>query len=173
MPNYVTEYLEELVRLGLVRFKSEYPAPVLIGLGLVATLQDKRATAERASTIFTNTANLDGEIVTASLAGRVWFIERRGRKGGAALTVGRSAENDLVIPEYSLSRNHCAFGYDYKGVFVTDLGSTNGTFVEGRRLEPRTENAHLNSGDELILGRYKFRFQTNEAFVRQLSTYRG
>ncbi len=65
------------------------------------------------------------------------------------LVVGRGRGADLVIHEGTISRAHAALGYGEKGFFVQDLGSTNGTFVNGHRLE----RAALGDGDEVQLGK--------------------
>lgn len=53
--------------------------------------------------------------------------------------------------EYGVSRRHCRLRRRGKQVVVTDLGSSNGTFLNGERLVPQ-HDAVLHSGDELILG---------------------
>lgn len=61
------------------------------------------------------------------------------------VTVGRSPNNDLVIKHDSVSRTHCRLEVS-KGVFyVTDLGSSNGTFIDGQKLEPEKRTAFLST----------------------------
>jgi pSer/pThr/pTyr-binding forkhead associated (FHA) protein/tetratricopeptide (TPR) repeat protein len=56
------------------------------------------------------------------------------------LTVGREAGNDLVVADKGVSRQHCRFFLDAQGTaFVEDLGSANGVFVDGQRIEQATE----------------------------------
>src|SRR3712207_2662724 len=61
---------------------------------------------------------------------------------GGALSVGRGQDNDWVLvdpgPTPTVSRRHCRFAVGPEGATVTDLGSTNGTRVDGRPLAPRT-----------------------------------
>ena len=54
---------------------------------------------------------------------------------GQTLTVGRTAPADLILDGNDVSRRHCEFRIGRGGVLVTDLGSTNGTFVDGRKIE--------------------------------------
>jgi hypothetical protein len=49
-------------------------------------------------------------------------------------TVGRAAGNTLVIPDGSLSAQHCEIHVNGPEVIVRDLGSRNGTFVNGAKL---------------------------------------
>ena len=64
-------------------------------------------------------------------------------------TVGRSALADLVVDAPFLSRVHCRLTACADSLEVEDLQSTNGTFVNGRRVERAT----LKDGDRLVLGR--------------------
>jgi len=54
------------------------------------------------------------------------------------ITVGRTAENDIVLPADSVSRSHIRIRRDGDRVTVTDLRSSNGTLLEGERLLPQT-----------------------------------
>ncbi|MCG8653348.1 MAG: GGDEF domain-containing protein [Pirellulales bacterium] len=69
-------------------------------------------------------------------------------------TVGRDALADLVVPDHSVSRRHAELVRHELGFFVRDLGSTNGTFVNGQLVEEQ----QLNSGDTIRFGSFLFRF---------------
>ena len=71
------------------------------------------------------------------------------------LVIGRGRTADLVLSEATISRAHAAIGYEQGDFFVQDLGSTNGTGVNGKR-EPRTA---LCNGDEVQLGKLLFLFK--------------
>lgn len=70
------------------------------------------------------------------------------------LVIGRGRSADLVLSEPTISRAHAAIGFEDGEFFVQDLGSTNGTGVNGQR-EPRTS---LSDGDEVQLGKLALRF---------------
>ncbi len=75
------------------------------------------------------------------------------RVDSVGTTVGRSAESSHQILDATVSRRHAMFLVDAKGgVHVTDLGSTNGTYVEGDRLTPGTPR-RLADGERVQLGR--------------------
>ncbi len=67
---------------------------------------------------------------------------------GRALVIGRAAPSDLEIPDPGLSRQHARFLWDDTGIWVEDLGSTNGTKKNG---EPITR-AKLLAGDQVAIG---------------------
>ena len=63
-------------------------------------------------------------------------------------SVGRIAENQLHIPEDSVSSQHAEILFENANFYVRDLNSTNGTFVNGSK----TESAVLKHGDEVRFG---------------------
>ena len=68
---------------------------------------------------------------------------------GAIKTVGRATRADFVVDAALVSRIHCRLTANDSTVEVVDLSSTNGTFVNDRRVK----NAMLSSGDRLRVGR--------------------
>ncbi len=74
-----------------------------------------------------------------------------------ALTVGRGADNDLPLDgDEFASAHHARFEPRRDGVYVEDIGSTNGTFVNGIRL---TTNRRLVPGDVVRIGETDLRFE--------------
>jgi ABC transport system ATP-binding/permease protein len=68
---------------------------------------------------------------------------------GSVKTVGRSTAADYVVDAALVSRVHCQLTPTADSLHVQDLGSTNGTFVNGRRIT----TAELKPGDTLSVGR--------------------
>jgi len=66
-------------------------------------------------------------------------LEKRARANAFALmvTVGRAANNDIVIPDPSVSKFHASLARDEAGRWTITDWSTNGTWVDGERLLPR------------------------------------
>ena len=83
----------------------------------------------------------------------------RVRIGPAGLTIGRVAGADLVLAGPDLSRRHCRLEQDRSGVLLTDLGSTNGTFAGGRRIE---RPVHLRNGSRFRLASRMFRYEQRD-----------
>lgn len=68
----------------------------------------------------------------------------------ARFVIGRSADCDLPIADKKISRQHAAIAREAERCFLADLGSRNGTFLNGQRLGP--ERRLLSHGDEIQLG---------------------
>jgi pSer/pThr/pTyr-binding forkhead associated (FHA) protein len=75
---------------------------------------------------------------------------------GSVRTLGRAVRADFVVDASLVSRLHCRFTVrEDDALVVEDLGSTNGTFVNGRKVR----EAQLDSGDELGIGRVTLRVE--------------
>src|SRR5258705_12251173 len=70
------------------------------------------------------------------------------------LTVGRATDSDLSIPSLSLSRRHARLVARVGGFMVEDLGSRNGTFVNGTQITGATP---ITTGDEIRCGDVRIR----------------
>ena len=68
---------------------------------------------------------------------------------GNELTIGRDASNPISINDGEVSRRHASLSLHGSGYVLQDLGSTNGTFINGRRL---TVPQVLNPGDTVAFG---------------------
>ena len=78
---------------------------------------------------------------------------------GARLTVGRGPSNDLVLADKTASRRHAVFERLAAGWSVADVGSTNGTTVNGQYVDqPRP----LFSGDEIVIGDTRLIYHSGE-----------
>lgn len=72
---------------------------------------------------------------------------------GTLKTMGRAPRADFVVDAALVSRVHCRFTLNSSNELVLeDLGSTNGTFVNGKKVAKAT----LNAGDKLTIGRVEF-----------------
>ncbi|MEW6020462.1 MAG: FHA domain-containing protein [Pseudomonadota bacterium] len=75
-------------------------------------------------------------------------------KGGA--TIGRSPSSQIVLPDEYVSSTHARIFARKQFLFLEDLGSTNGTFVDGRRLEGEHQ---IKPGQEIVIGDTIFRYE--------------
>ena len=75
---------------------------------------------------------------------------------GSVKTIGRTARADFIVDAALISRIHCRLTADRSDqLVVEDLGSTNGTLVNGKRIE----RVVLRPGDRLTVGRVEFDVQ--------------
>jgi diguanylate cyclase (GGDEF)-like protein len=88
-------------------------------------------------------------------------IGRRVALGTSAFEIGRSSKTELFIDQESISRHHARITFDGAGFLITDLGSTNGTFVNDAPVSARRE-AKLQDGDQIQIGRSILKFMTGE-----------
>jgi len=73
-----------------------------------------------------------------------------------SLTVGRSAENDIALADDFASARHARFEPRRDGVWVSDAGSTNGTYVNGTKL---SKPHRLEPGDVIRVGGTDLRYE--------------
>jgi pSer/pThr/pTyr-binding forkhead associated (FHA) protein len=90
------------------------------------------------------------------------------------IDLGRTPNNDVVIPDVTVSKLHCYF--ERKGTLFTliDAGSRNGTFIDDDKVPTRGqgEPVALKTGDNLTIGSVRARFVNAESlqtFIRMLT----
>ncbi len=89
--------------------------------------------------------------------------------GDRAITIGRSSEADVMIPDKRASRVHCGIRLWDGEFYIKDLKSRNGTFVNGNAIDM----AKLNPGDQIRVGGCVFSFESepgkgNETILREI-----
>jgi pSer/pThr/pTyr-binding forkhead associated (FHA) protein len=73
---------------------------------------------------------------------------------GEQMTIGRSPDAEVFLDDVTVSRNHALLVRRRDGLYIDDLGSLNGTYVNRRRIESHK----LQNGDELQVGKYKLTY---------------
>ncbi len=69
--------------------------------------------------------------------------------------VGRDPKNGVALENVGVSRRHCQFTCENGRFFVEDLGSSNGTFIQGKRIR----KAEVSNGDEVNVGKFTLLFE--------------
>jgi hypothetical protein len=121
---------------------------------------------------------VDVELTVDESFGTGWFeIEGRFREGAGGagagslvlptgdrftleehlISIGRRPESNIVLADPNVSRNHAEIRPQGDGFLLVDLGSTNGTKVNGVRIDQRM----LADGDELTFGNTRMRFEAS------------
>ncbi len=154
-------YTEEVIDLDVATFQEAHPHPVLLhrpeGVadppGFRTDLTDPGATRLEIATDLVTHPEL-----------RVLPLEKReGTLFEHRICVGRTRNNDIVLPYAKISKFHAYFTWSEEGdrYFITDPGSTNGTFVNGNRLT-QLERIEVKDRTVVSFSRYHFRFHSPE-----------
>ena len=73
--------------------------------------------------------------------------------GPGNTVAGRGGECGIFLADVTVSREHARFSVDANGLSMTDLGSTNGTYVNSNRRDA----GKLTEGDEIMIGKFHLR----------------
>jgi pSer/pThr/pTyr-binding forkhead associated (FHA) protein len=91
-----------------------------------------------------------------------WLVAANGRRAGRDTRLARSTaigrdglRNDLVLDDSTVSAEHARIRLENGRFVLYDLGSTNGTFLNGHRIQKQT----LIDGDEIAIGRTRLVFK--------------
>lgn len=122
-------------------------------------LSDPAYTAGQEGTAAHPTELLCGE---GSTGGRLCYQGQKGLEdfilGEGDFLIGKKRQEvDGYLPERTVSRIHARIEKDGEDYYLEDLNSTNGTFLNGQRLEYR-QKAKLAVGDRILLGNVEYRF---------------
>jgi hypothetical protein len=94
-------------------------------------------------------------------AGAALVVRSGGGRAGESFTVdrdrmsiGRTPDAAVFLDDVTVSRNHALIVRRDDGLYIDDLGSLNGTYVNRRRIESHK----LDDGDEIQVGKYKLSY---------------
>ena len=92
--------------------------------------------------------------------------------GPSMLTIGRAPTNALVVNDAKASSRHAEISPSGPGFSITDVGSTNGTYVNEQRLD-RNVPRMLTTGDKIRIGDMVFTYEGPAAFQQDATVYAG
>jgi hypothetical protein len=108
---------------------------------------------------------IDGQATpTKQLSQKVWgqMVVISGAKQGVifplrseSTTIGRASDNDIVLQDSTVSGHHVRIEKHQQNVVITDLNSSNGTFVEGEQVQ----QSQLTGGEVILIGNTQLRFE--------------
>jgi hypothetical protein len=150
-------------------FRAVYVAPVLVGVGVldVKLLRDPHRHGNTLCLGFEHATSGRADPPPNALVGIILPLVPRGGGDRPRLLVGRRLPADIIVDDPSVSERHCALEWRGKTMMVTDLGSTNGTLINGTPLEPPLAHT-LRDEDILTLGRHSFQFFTPDVLFTYL-----
>jgi len=157
----LSELVAELEAHGEAAFRRAHPHPYLLVLFAPQAFEEPARESTRQSRI--------PEIALPSMRPDVRRVIalRPGDAHRAAFTVGRTPDNDLVIPSTWISKRHAALSPHKGGLALEDLGSVNGTLLNGARLVAR-RGYRLETGDKIALWRFVFEYLELDALILML-----
>jgi SARP family transcriptional regulator, regulator of embCAB operon len=138
------------------------PGPTVRSLHERILRQEPLETKQAAQTIATHSV-IDLSPHTGTLAGPSAIAELRGNDGRryrleGSTRIGRLPDNDIVLDDENVSRYHAVVIDTGTGFVISDLRSTNGVQVQGRRLR---SSAMLADGEHIRIGGHEFTFEIN------------
>jgi hypothetical protein len=164
---HVDDFVQELKRVGEVAFRKRHTVPVLIVTGRAT--RGKRAETDE-DTRLISLKSSGKHRASLALVHRVFPLVKGAHAPAGPVVVGRTSENDVSIPEYSISKRHCSFEIKEGMMNVSDCGSTNGTKLNGAKLE-RGAYVPLCGGEQITMGRFTFVFETPAGFLEFVSGF--
>jgi hypothetical protein len=157
MERKIVDYLEAARSLTQNRFAASHPHPFLVGTNALTSAGRLAVTA--VSDFQTQTrapAPLTEE--ERSSAVQVFGVQKVQSAFTDMITIGRSANNDIVIADSQVSKFHAYFRNEGGELCLFDGGSANGTFIGGERLAEKGKGVSLRSGDHVRFGALRFDF---------------
>jgi pSer/pThr/pTyr-binding forkhead associated (FHA) protein len=156
---------DELTRAGEEAFLEKYPHPFLLIVSHPPIAQDFL----EPKTMLGKVQSIEATMQEKNRGPAVVALRKSDRNAfQAKITVGRARNNDIVLRASKVSKLHAVFTADGKGQYqLTDMGSSNGTEIQGQRLE-KNKAVRIEDGSTLSIWKFEFRFFGPEAFVRHL-----
>ncbi len=125
------------------------------------------------SSINSDVSTGEHESIAALPSGSALLVVRRGPNVGARFlldadvtTVGRHPDADIFLDDVTVSRRHAEFHRHGTAFEVRDLGSLNGTYFDGSRID----TAALSDGSEVQVGKFRLTFYSSRVDLAHLAT---
>lgn len=116
---------------------------------------------ERLSGSEVRLSSTDQATIDALRPGTALLLALRGPNAGARFLLddaevssGRHPASDIFLDDVTVSRRHAVFRRTDSGYAVTDVGSLNGTYLNGKLID----SADLQTGDEVMVGKFRLVF---------------
>lgn len=158
--------VEQLQKRGEDGFRRKYPHSFLV---LRFSPPDDSEEVDL-QTVETQLSDFDHEEKRKPIV-KVVALEKSDRNAfKTKITVGRAKNNDVIIRAAKVSKIHAAFLVGKDEWQLMDMGSVNGTVVNGGRLE-KNQSVKLGSGDMISFWRYVFEYHDLDSFITILNKF--
>ena len=155
-----------------VEFERFMQHPVLVGSSIQAgslATQNRHAKEELNKTvIFEVDTDETASSPSDSLKHAIYPLVKNEYSTGPVniFSVGRVDGNDMIMPDYAISKQHAIIEIKRDNLLLRDGGSTNGTMINGKRVDKKP--AQLRDKDVVAFARYEFTFFTPESLYDML-----
>jgi len=136
------------------------------------TLNFTREFGAQLASIDNDVSTGEHEAIAALPSGSALLVVRRGPNAGARFlldaditTVGRHPDADIFLDDVTVSRRHAEFLRAGTSFEVRDLGSLNGTYFDGSRID----SAPLSDGSEVQVGKFRLTFYASRVDLAHLA----
>jgi hypothetical protein len=130
--------------------------------------------AAQVASVGGDVAPQEHEAIAALPSGSALLVVRRGPNVGARFlldadvtTVGRHPDADIFLDDVTVSRRHAEFLREGKNFQVKDLGSLNGTYFDGNRIDGV---ASLSDGSEVQVGKFRLTFYASRVDLAHVAS---
>lgn len=127
---------------------------------------DLHRNVEEPTTEHTVVAGDDHDAEVPDIVVSATFVVKRGSTAGSRYlvnddrtTIGRHPDSDIFLDDVTVSRRHAEVRREGEAVFLSDVGSLNGTYLNRNRID----SGSLRSGDEVQIGKFKLVFLTGDS----------
>ena len=165
--------LQKLVKVyQKTKFRLFMEQPVLVGSSIQSgslNLRKRASKEEMNRTVVFELDNAeDGSSPSETLKHAIYPLVKGEYATGPvnAFTIGRVDGNDMIMPDYAISKQHAILEIKRGNYTIRDCGSTNGTMVNGKRLDKKPIS--LKDGNIIGFARYEFAFLHPETLYDML-----
>jgi hypothetical protein len=162
----VQDLVEELIRRGEAAFRKRHPHPFMV---LRYSPPDDSEEVDL-QTVETKLSDFDYQEKRKPIIKAVPLIKSDRNAFKTKITLGRAKNNDVILRAAKVSKIHAAFVVGKDQWQLMDMGSVNGTVVNGERLE-KNQPVEIQSGDMLSFWRYVFEYHDLDSFIAILRKF--
>jgi len=167
------QVLQKMVKIYTqMEFERFMQQPVLVGssiqIGSLATHNRHAQDELNKTVIFELDTEETGSSASESLKHAIYPLVKNEYASGRVniFSIGRVDGNDMIMPDYAISKQHATIEIKPGNYLIRDGGSTNGTMINGKRLEKKP--AQIRDKDVVAFARYEFTFYTPESLYKML-----
>ena len=157
--HYAMPYFIEQIKHPLLVGKDLYDGELMQNISTSQTMRFKLSQFQEGGDEAAPEVPQESKDPHESITRAIYMLRKKPFSGGMpnVISIGRSSENDVVIVDYSISKRHAQIILFHGLYFLMDIGSTNGTRVNGELVQPNVK-VKLEPAANIAFGRIIFVF---------------